>query len=163
MIALVVSAIVIAGARTLLGEVGDGAIRISDAARQADKSANAERTLRSLAQNLARGSTQNEFGGDARRATFSSWCDMPAGWQERCEISVTVESRPDGDALVLRSTAASDVIVRDQMRHATLRYLTTVKDGGDWIHEWGAGMTAPLAIAIIMDADTLIVPIGERG
>ena len=35
--------------------------------------------------------------------------------------------------------------------------------GGQWFRVWGYGTTAPLAVGVITDADTLIVRIGERG
>ena len=152
------------GARALLGEVGDDAIRIAAHAESVDADANAERALRTLMFELELGSGEaQQFAGDPQRAVFSSWCDVPAGWQERCSVELTVEPRHVGSALVIHTSVSGPVVVRDRVTNASLRYLTTVSGGGEWIRVWGAGITAPLAIGIILDADTLIVPIGERG
>jgi prepilin-type N-terminal cleavage/methylation domain-containing protein len=164
MVALVVSAIVLLGARAMLGAVGDAAARVSAEGARLDMNANAEHALRALVRNLDLGfANEAVFAGDARQVTFVSWCDTPSGWQERCRIAIAIEKREGGDALVVRAARGDAIVVRDSVRNGSLRYLTTVYGGGEWIRTWGAGITAPLAIGIILDADTLIVPIGERG
>ncbi len=163
-VALVVSSIVLLGARAMLSEVGDDALRIATQAQRVDSEANAERTLRALVRGLELSANDSaQFSGDERRVQFSSWCDVPAGWQERCSVALVIEKRRDGDALVIHASARAPMTVRARVRAGSLRYLSTVTAGGDWIRMWGAGITAPLAIGIILDADTLIVPIGGRG
>ena len=164
MVALVLSAIVLLGARAMLGEVGDDTLRIAAQARKLDADANGERTLRALVSELELGASDStQLSGDPRRANFASWCDVPAGWKERCAVSLIIERRADGDALVIQTSRSAALVVRERVRAGSLRYLSTVGGGGEWIRIWGAGITAPLAIGIILDADTLIVPIGERG
>ena len=60
-------------------------------------------------------------------------------------------------------------------RQGELRYLNSAASGGQWFRQWGRGITAPLAIGVILErdaagaitgdrsVDTLIVRIGERG
>jgi prepilin-type N-terminal cleavage/methylation domain-containing protein len=164
MAALVVSAIVLLGARAMLGAVGDAAARVSAEGARLDTNANAEHALRAMVGNLDLGfANEAVFAGDARQVTFVSWCDKPSGWQERCKVAITIEKREGGDALVVRTARSEAIVVRDRVRSGSLRYLTSVYGGGEWIRTWGAGITAPLAIGIVLDADTLIVPIGERG
>jgi prepilin-type N-terminal cleavage/methylation domain-containing protein len=163
-VALVVSAIVMLGARAMLGEVGDDALRISAETRRLDSEANGERSLRALVRQLDLNSGDlSQFAGDPRRVSFSSWCDVPSGWQERCAVTLTLERRAGANALVIRTSKGGALVVRDRVGAGELRYLTTVTSGGEWIRVWGAGITAPLAIGVILDGDTLIVPIGERG
>lgn len=162
-VALAVSAIVLLGARTMLGEVGDDALRISMLAQRADSEANAERSLRALTRHLELGGDSTQFGGNSREAHFTSWCDTPAGWQERCVVALALEQRADGDAFVARTSRGDTILVREGVRVGSLRYLSKVTAGGEWLRVWGTGITAPLAIGVILDADTLIVPIGERG
>ena len=64
---------------------------------------------------------------------------------------------------MIRTSKGAALVVRDRIAIGEFRYLTTVTGGGEWIRVWGAGITAPLAIGVILDSDTLIVPIGERG
>ncbi|HEV7702774.1 MAG TPA: hypothetical protein VGO46_00725, partial [Gemmatimonadaceae bacterium] len=118
----------------------------------------------SLVRQLDLGSGQAaEFAGDARQVSFSSWCDVPSGWRERCAVTLTLEPVAGKSALVVRTSKGAALMVRDRIGTGELRYLTTVTGGGEWIRVWGAGITAPLAIGVILDRDTLIVPIGERG
>jgi len=162
--ALVVSAIVILGARAMLDETGDDALRIAAQAQRVDRDANAERELRALVLHLELGAGESsQFAGDPGRASFSSWCDAPGGWQERCAVTLALVTRARGVALVAHTSVNGDIVVRDSVRSGALRYLTRVSGGGEWIRVWGAGITAPLAIGVILDTDTLIVPIGERG
>lgn len=163
-VALVVSAIVMLGARAMLGEVGDDALRILAETQRLDAEANGERTLRSLVRQLDLGSGEgSQFAGDPRQVSFSSWCDVPSGWRERCAVTLTLEPSAGNNALVIRTSKGTALVVRDRIGTGELRYLTTVTGGGEWIRVWGAGITAPLAIGVILDSDTLIVPIGERG
>jgi prepilin-type N-terminal cleavage/methylation domain-containing protein len=163
-VALVVSAIVLLGARAMLGETGDDALRITVQTQRSDRDANAERQLRGLVLHLELGAGESsQFAGDPGRASFASWCDVPGGWQERCAVTLSLVPRSYGVALVAHTSVNGDIVVRDSVRAGALRYLTRVSDGGEWIRVWGAGITAPLAIGVILDADTLIVPIGERG
>lgn len=163
-VALVVSAIVMLGARAMLGEVGDDALRISAETRRLDAEANGERMMRSLARQLDLGTGEaSQFGGDPRQVSFASWCDVPSGWRERCAVTLTLEPIAGKSALVVRTSKGAALVVRNGVVAGELRYLTTVTAGGEWIRVWGAGITAPLAIGIILDRDTLIVPIGERG
>jgi prepilin-type N-terminal cleavage/methylation domain-containing protein len=163
-VALVVSAIVLLGARAMLGEVGDDALRISAETARLDSDANGERALRALVRRLDLGSGEaSQFAGDPRQVSFSSWCDVPSGWQERCVVTLTLEPHAGKSAFVIRTSKGALLLVRDRVGMGELRYLTTVTGGGEWIRVWGAGITAPLAIGIILDRDTLIAPIGERG
>jgi prepilin-type N-terminal cleavage/methylation domain-containing protein len=163
-VALVVSAIVMLGARAMLGEVGDDALRISAETRRLDSEANGERTLRALVRRLDLGTDEaSQFAGDPRQVSFASWCDVPSGWQERCAVTLTLEPRAGNSALVIHTSKGAALLVRDRIGTGEFRYLTTVTGGGEWIRVWGAGITAPLAIGVILDRDTLIVPIGERG
>jgi len=165
-VALVVSAIVMLGARAMLAEVGDDALRISTETQRLDSAANGERTLRALVRQLDLNSGEaSQFAGDPQQVSFSSWCDVPGGWREHCAVTLSLDPRAGAgnSALVIRTSKGAALVVRDNIGVGELRYLTTVTGGGEWIRVWGAGITAPLAIGIILDSDTLIVPIGERG
>ena len=163
-VALVVSAIVMLGARAMLGEVGDDAHRIATETARLDAEANGERTMRALVRQLDLSSGEgSQFAGDPRQVTFASWCEVASGWRERCAVTLTMEPLAGKSALVIRTSKGVALVVRDRIGTGELRYLTTVTGGGEWIRVWGAGITAPLAIGVILDRDTLIVPIGERG
>jgi prepilin-type N-terminal cleavage/methylation domain-containing protein len=170
LVALVVGAVVMLGARLLLEGVGDSGRRIVRVAQRADRDANAERLLRSTVASLEWGSAEEggaRFGGDEHEARFTSWCDTPGGWQERCAvmISITCDSsaQPVSAALSLSGVGTEPVQVRAGFMRGELRYLADARDGGHWITKWDAGLSAPIAIGVILDRDTLVLRVGERG
>lgn len=164
MVALLVSAVVLLGARALMEALADHAQDISRAATAADRDANAERTLRALAERLEVGTAPGtEFSGDPSTARFTSWCEVPAGWLERCEVSLSIARDADGYALIARTSVGDAIRIRSGFHAGTIRYLDSPAAGGTWIRVWGEGITAPIALGVIIDRDTIIVRIGERG
>jgi hypothetical protein len=55
------------------------------------------------------------------------------------------------------------LIVRERFERCELRYLKDASTRGTWFRSWGTGISAPIAIGVIVDRDTLILRIGERG
>ncbi|MFN2399097.1 MAG: type II secretion system protein J [Gemmatimonadaceae bacterium] len=158
MVALTISAMVLLGARLMLTSVAHHADRISARARATDREVNAERLLRALVQRIEVGTDEAmQFGGTESEARFSTWCEVPAGWLERCVVNLTLDS-------ALAVTLPLGVLVlRDSVKTGALRYLNSVANGGEWFRRWGTGITTPLGIGIVLDRDTLILRIGERG
>ena len=164
MVALLVSGIVLLGARLILDALTDQALRITDSAVVADREANGDRVLRGLAERLEVGTARGtEFAGDPATATFTSWCEVPAGWLERCAVTLAIQHDSTALALVARTSRGDSIVLRRGFRQGAIRYLETPANGGSWIRVWGAGITAPVAFGVILDRDTLIVRIGERG
>lgn len=164
MVALLVSGVVVLGARMMLEQLGDEATRILRYAAHTDRDANAERQLRALTRRLEIATTaSSEFGGDEQSAHFSSWCDVPGGWQERCAVTLAVDVQSEKHMLVARLSTGEELIVRDRFERCELRYLKDASVGGTWFRSWGTGISAPIAIGVIVDRDTLILRIGERG
>ncbi len=163
-VAISLSALVMLGARLLLDGLGEDAHRIANHARTADRDANAEHVLRSLFARLELGTdAAGYFSGDERVTRFTTWCDRPPGWLERCRAAVAFDSSGGQLALVAVVSTGEITPLRTGFRSGTLRYLTDASNGGSWFRSWGAGITAPLAVGVIIDGDTTIVRIGERG
>jgi prepilin-type N-terminal cleavage/methylation domain-containing protein len=164
LVALLVAATAMLGARLMLEGVADDARRLTRLAQRTDHEANTERVLRATVAALDVGSTGAQpFGGDEREARFTSWCARPGGWQERCAVTLTITGDSAARALVLTLPGAAPLRVRAGLKHGELRYLADAHDGGRWLRNWGMGLTAPLAIGAVLDADTLVLAIGERG
>lgn len=164
MVALLVSAVVVLGARTLLEQLGDSAQRTVAAARLADRTANGDRMLRDLAGRLDMGGEGTaRFSGEPTTTSFRSWCDRPSGWQERCAVTLVVREARGRSLLVGILAPGDSVILLDRGTPIELRYLIDQRSGGRWFSNWGAGITAPLALAVISGSDTMIVRIGDRG
>ncbi len=170
-IALVISAFIVLTGRQMLEAIGGESRRVHRAAEESTLEANADRVLRELVGRMEIGSTiERGFGGTGHQATFSSWCEVPEGWLESCRVSLTIDSAAHTNALVLTTRLASrdeaqgaQLVMRQGFAYGALRYLSSASDGGVWFHAWGQGITAPLAIGIILGSDTAIVAIGERG
>jgi len=174
MVAIAIGGIVLLGARSLLEALADEEHHIAREAATYDARANGERMLRSLVGRMEVGTTESgPFAGDPAETSFTTWCDVPAGWQERCEVTIAFEGEGTGPALVARLPGGQRLILREGFRAGALRYLNSASSGGQWFQQWGKGITAPLAIGILLErdtgavgpliVDTLIVRIGERG
>ena len=168
LVALVVSAIVLLGAHQVLSVLTDQSHALARRAAQSDRDANGERVLRDLVGQLELGSPGTvPFSGSQDTVRFSSWCEAPSGWLERC--AVTLSFAVDGDHETLRAqldTRPPFDLVRD-LRSGTFRYLESAAAGGQWFQKWGTGVTAPLGIGVVLVrddvVDTMLLRIGPRG
>src|SRR5688572_10408256 len=148
----------------LLEHLADDAERLVAHAATNDTEANAARTLGDLVSNLEVGTADSRrFAGEERDARFTSWCDVPRGWQERCTVTLAIETQGPESVLVASLSTGELLVVRRDFSTAALRYLGDAARGGTWFRSWGESITAPLAIGVVLDADTLILRIGERG
>jgi prepilin-type N-terminal cleavage/methylation domain-containing protein len=181
MVAIAIGGLVLLGARSLLEALADEEGHVAREAAIHDARANGERLLRDLVGRMEVGTTESgSFAGDPAEASFTSWCDVPAGWQERCRVTIAIEGGAGGagsdgtdPALVARFPGGRRVVLRTGFRAGELRYLNSASSGGQWFRQWGEGITAPLAIGVLLEressdvegfvVDTLIVRIGERG
>jgi prepilin-type N-terminal cleavage/methylation domain-containing protein len=167
LVALVVGGVAILGARAVLAALGDQAERVSEAAASSDRTANGERTLRALVGNLEIGTTPDvSFGGDERQVQFTTSCPTASGWQERCAVRLVALS-PDsltGKAIVAGILPTGEILpLLTGVTGPRFRYLRDAGNGGTWFRTWGNGITAPIAVGIVTERDTLILRIGERG
>lgn len=163
-VALAIGTLVILGARAILEGLGAQATRLAALARGADEDANGERLLRRLLAELEVPVGQGAaFGGNEDSLRFSSWCAVPQGWQERCRVVLLFKTTLDSVFLIGRLSTRETLILKSGRREVGFRYLADPAQGGTWFQQWGDGRNLPLAIGILMDADTMIVRIGERG
>lgn len=166
MVALVVMGVLVVGARTMLGQIADDADRITAAAAEADRDANADALLRTIAGRLEVSPVPGRevrFEGEPQGARFHAWCDVPDGWLERCEVSLGFIRLEDENVLALRLSTGEMVPLRRGFRSGEIAYLRDAASGGAWVRRWGASITAPIAFGIVVDGDTTLVRIGERG
>lgn len=163
-VALALAGVLLLGARLMLGPVGDAAERVASEAARADLDANGERLLRDLAYRAElRFDEGPRFRGEPHAARWSTWCDVPAGWQERCEVTLAPLRAGERQVLAVSLPGGVLIPVRVGFRAARIRYLATPGDGGGWADRWDSEHSVPQALAVILDADTLLLRIGERG
>jgi prepilin-type N-terminal cleavage/methylation domain-containing protein len=167
LVALTVGTIAIIAARSILGTLIDQADRVAGVTADLDRAANGERVLRELLAGSEMGSDPGTgFLGNARGASFSSWCAVPAGWEEPCRVMLRVapaDSLQRVDVLAALTSTGAAVPLLSGPAPISLLYLDDAANGGRWLTHWGTGIVPPLAIAIVIGGDTLVVRIGERG
>jgi hypothetical protein len=164
MVALAVGGIVLLGARTLLWQVADGAERIAESAYALDREANADWVLRSAVASLdVPGDDGPALRGTQRGARFRTWCTSAEGWLEPCEATLGLVRPAGTNVLVLEMGGQPPIPLRSGFRSGRLLYLVRSGEGGVWVQEWSSEASIPLAVGVVLDADTLILRIGERG
>jgi len=172
MVSLVVCGFVLLGARMMFDGLAGAAHRTMLAAREADRVANADHLTRMLFARLEIGLVgDTTFGGDPRSVHFSTWCQTPFGWLERCHALIALEVYRDTNLLVAHlapseprgNVGVGRLILARGFRSGALRYLNDPRAGGRWFVTWGDGIVAPLAVGVMLDGDTAIMRIGERG
>jgi prepilin-type N-terminal cleavage/methylation domain-containing protein len=159
-VALLVGSMLIVGARTLLIQMGETADRMQARAMRETAAANAERLLRWTVLQL---DGRKPLTGTSSVATFRSWCDMPAGWQEPCEITLTFVGAGEARTLIMQQGPGRTLPVREGVVGGRLIYLHDAGHGGIWLPEWRLRLTHPLALGLVAGGDTLIIRIGARG
>jgi prepilin-type N-terminal cleavage/methylation domain-containing protein len=162
-VAITISALVILAGRMLLENLGAAADRIDRAAQKGAGDANGERLLRALVAQIDVGIQGATFAGDEQSAQFTSWCQSPRGWRERCRITLSIEMVNGSPALTTTLPGNDRVVLYRAERALRLRYLVDPSAGGTWFVKWGDGLLAPRAIGVIADSDTLIIRIGDHG
>ena len=165
MVALVIGGMAVASAAALLHGLGNRAQAIGLAATRADGDANGERLLRALVTNIDLTSdTTKSFAGTASSATFPAWCDTPAGWLTPCVVRLAFERREGASVLgvELRSADSSSIEVRRAFQRGRFRYLVEIDRRRSWVDRWSKPVP-PTAVAVIIDGDTLLLPVWGGG
>jgi prepilin-type N-terminal cleavage/methylation domain-containing protein len=163
-VALSIGALVLLGARAMLSQLADSAEATAGAAAETDREANGERLLRDVVSRVEISDIDHRgVWGDEAGARFSTWCQMPDGWLERCTALLGVVRLDTATVLALELPRGEVHPVRRGFGRARLMYLIDAANGGRWTRNWSSTVTAPLAIGVVADADTLILRIGERG
>jgi prepilin-type N-terminal cleavage/methylation domain-containing protein len=188
MVAVAIGGLVLLGARSLLEVLADEEHHIARDTATEDARSNGYRTLRSLVGQMEVGTTESgPFSGDPESTSFTTWCDTPSGWQERCAVTLAFEHEGREPVLLAHLPGERRLVLARDFSVGEFRYLNSATSGGQWFRQWGRGITAPLAIGIILERgttsdiaagkgsdgashtigrwtiDTLIVRIGERG
>lgn len=164
LVALVVGGMAVAGAATLLLAIGDRAQAVERAAGPWDRAANAEDLLRRTVANLAPSTdtVAPSFTGDPRRARFVTWCTRPEGWLGRCPVDLTFTGGRDSTSLQLTLDRRNPVVIREHLQRGQFRYFIVVDGVGEWHDRW-THLVPPRAVAVILDADTLFLPVWPNG
>lgn len=165
-VALVIGGMALVAAAALFNGLAQRAAAVERAGRRADRDANAERLLRSLFENMdLRGdSTSPPVAGDQRSIRFRAWCDEGRGSFTPCSVRLSIQQDAGLSFLQLELAGAdtTTLVLRRGFREGRLRYLRYAREGGQWTDTWPR-LVAPTAIAVIIERDTLLLPVWGGG
>ena len=169
LVALLLSSLIIAGVHFLFNQIATSAATVERTNYTVSADRNSKRFLRELIGSAAvgiEGAYDGWLSGNASEATFHSWCRTPSGWLAPCKATLLVSSA-DGHGVVLATleTRQQSVTYRIPALQPVRRliYLADAEDGGNWHTSWSRAAVHPIALGIVLEGDTLIIRIGERG
>jgi prepilin-type N-terminal cleavage/methylation domain-containing protein len=162
MVALAASGVALAGGAALVSAAHTSLEQARRTAAAIDRRANAQRLLRRTVADMLAGDGADRFSGNMRETRFTSWCDVAAGWREPCSMSLRIEPTGAGPVLTLLAGSDGPVVLMSADSVLELRYLTKVIDGGNWIERWDPSVSLPFGVGLLVDGDTLILPVGSR-
>lgn len=167
MVAIVVGALVILATRLLSERIAEGGRALTRAARNDARHAAADELLRALVGQMETqpdsASQDPVFVGNGQAAEFTTWCERPEEWEERCRVRLELDSSATGPVLRAKAAEIGAVDLDSFEKPAALRYLLDAGNGGRWIVRWNPAPYAPVAIGIVTATDTVILRVGPHG
>jgi prepilin-type N-terminal cleavage/methylation domain-containing protein len=158
--ALAIIGFVMLGGMLLLDQLGDSAERIAHTGKLAAREGNGARMLhRLLADVSTNADTTKPFRGDEHSVELWSLCDVPGGWAESCHVSLAIDERADSSAVLAQLSTGGSVSLRRQRGLAVFRYYDPTSDTL-WARQWTSHVTLPIAVALIVERDTIVLPVG---
>jgi prepilin-type N-terminal cleavage/methylation domain-containing protein len=162
-IALSLVGLLLLGAHLVLDQLGDEGRRISARQTDRDTEQNGLRLLRVLVRRAEAGTDSSaRFVGDEFHATFTTWCDVPAGWLEECRVTLQLIPYMSGTALVAIIPGAQQELLWTGSQLAQLRYFDPSSVTDPWTQSWGTSISLPAAVGIAAGGDTLVLPAAGR-
>jgi hypothetical protein len=163
MVAFVVGALLMAGARMLFAQLQVADSELGRAARDDDQAANAMHLLYALTRRAeVRQDSSGAFAGDTASAAFRSACDRPGGWLEPCSVAVRLTLEADSSLLSADLSTGERFVLARWPGRALLRYVEVTATGERWSPSWGRSIAPPAAMAIVLSQDTVVLPIAGR-
>ena len=94
---------------------------------------------------------------------FTTWCDVPAGWQERCTAELILPIAGAPGVMIARLSTGEELRLLEQWSPTGFLYLLPTERGSTWVERWTDRHSLPTAIGVVTRTDTLILRVGERG
>jgi prepilin-type N-terminal cleavage/methylation domain-containing protein len=164
--ALSLTGLVLLGAWRLLDQLADGRDQLRRENVSSTARANGTRLLRALVSRAESPSDATvRFSGNESSASFAGWCDVPAGWLERCDVALAVTSSADSSTITATLDRASPAPITLAHLHgrASLLYFDAAGGGSrGWRTVWSSSLTLPSAIGVAIPGDTIVLPIGTK-
>lgn len=157
-IALAISTMVVSGCHVLLTATMQSRDAARDVGAEEIRNGNINRTLRRLVRQVERLDRDSVTAGDKLNFSQWSWCDGPRGVPDRCLLTLRIRTASDSTTLELSMGETASVVVPG-IAPRRLLYLEEGDNGRQWKTTWSS-RSLPRAIGIVVDADTLLLPVG---
>lgn len=164
MLALALAGLLLLGVLLLVDQASGAGRVLTRHAATTDGEANGDRLLRKL---IARAESSADslrmFFGAPDRSSFDSWCDRPAGWPERCRVTLMLVEQPDRTVVTGTFATGETFPLRVVRGRATFRYFGRGASGEhEWLTMWGRSIRLPVAVGIVTVGDTIVLRVGEQ-
>ncbi|HEY9226639.1 MAG TPA: type II secretion system protein [Gemmatimonadaceae bacterium] len=160
--ALSISGLAMLGGVLLLDQLTDSTARIVHRGLDVARYGNGMRVLRQLMLDArVTADSLDRFRGDERSAEFSSVCQRPGGWMEPCRASLGVDWRKDTSVIIAGFSTGENLELARRAGKAELRYFDAIGATPQWVQRWALSITMPAAIGIVVEADTVVYPLGS--
>jgi prepilin-type N-terminal cleavage/methylation domain-containing protein len=159
--ALALTGLAVTCGTLLFRQTGDESARMEQERTVVSRLGNSDALLRALLRNAeASLDTAKRFRGDERSVTYQSWCATPSGWLERCGVTLAVDQRPDSSVLLAHLSSGEAFDLRALPGRVELRFLDLPGRDSIWVARWDESVSLPMAVALLGERDTLILPVG---
>jgi len=180
MVAMVIGGVTLTAAAALYLGLASRADAIEAASRAASHDANGERLLRILAANVEPRGNGGGVRGDGASVALDTRCESALGWAEPCRVRLAFQAggahrhrlllwrlAPSADSSPapfadppadVSAEGTPGMVLRDSVREGRFVYLVDASHGGSWSAAW-TETPAPPAFAVVMDGDTLLLPV----
>ena len=163
MLALALSGLALLGGHALLQQLERASDVLGRTARANDELSNATRTLFALVRRAdVRPDSLRRFRGDSVSASFQSLCKQSGGWLEPCGVMVLLDVAPDSSALVGQLSTGGALLLARFPGAGAFRYLDVVNGRDQWVSQWGQSIVPPIAMAVVAQGDTIMLPVAGR-
>jgi prepilin-type N-terminal cleavage/methylation domain-containing protein len=159
--ALAIAGMALLGGILLLDAVNDDASRIArDGAAQASDGNAAAAVGRMLLETEASFDSTKRFRGSERSLDYFTRCAVPSGWTEPCHVMLAIDSLPDGSAISAQPDGGDRFVFARYAGIAEFRFFDATSRDSSWLTSWRTSATLPSAVAIVVGADTVVLPVG---
>jgi len=159
-VGLTIAASVALMAREIALQVQQASVQLQRAERRVAARANGLMILRRALAAVRTRIDTAAVSGNEHVASVASHCVSTAGWSEPCVVTLVVSQLDSGMVLLGLGNSRDPVVLRAGFQAASLRYLDRADHGGRWLTAWLEPNRYPLAIGLIVDGDTALLPVG---
>ncbi|MEO7455561.1 MAG: hypothetical protein ABIY52_04820 [Gemmatimonadaceae bacterium] len=163
MLGIALGGLLLVSATALLGQIEAANTILGRVARTEDTRANATRILYALLTRVdVRPDSLGRFTADATSAHFRTHCEVPGGWLEPCDVSVSLDAQHDSSAVIGQLSTGEVLTLGTWLGQGEFRYLEVSPSGDKWLAQWGRSIVPPAAMALVLATDTIMLPVAGR-